>query len=323
MKVPNEEQKAKSLELATRAFDCIAEEEYETALELSREIESYGYSAAFDIAAQAHVGLGERERAIETLERGVALIPHSWLNWQLLGNLRSDSGNYEGALKAYEGALNCTELWEDSIRMNQAILAIRMGEFELALQHLAKATDTDLRLKVTGIRVDALRHLGRLTEALDLSDQCLAGEWGEDAEEELGFLVTIRERIRLAMGVSPAEIRRESMEHVEQYGAHVSLLALIRDLDDRYSASAKYFSVAVQGSLGEGHPMADEADGFFIDYELVADNLEQALGMISEFEYLESMDFSLTIVESEVLEEQTDDPLGIYDWDERTYFVDD
>ena len=67
-------------------------------------------------------------------------------------------------------------MWEDSIRLNQAILASRCGDHEQALINLDVVRDPDLSLQVAGARMTALQGMGRLNEALSLAEACLSKE---------------------------------------------------------------------------------------------------------------------------------------------------
>src|SRR6266536_3597028 len=87
-------------ELAQQGYDLIQARQFDEALVLSGRLQEMRYSSGFEIAALALAGRGETERAVQILEEGVAKAPDVWLNWQLLGNYRSDMGLYDSALEA-------------------------------------------------------------------------------------------------------------------------------------------------------------------------------------------------------------------------------
>ncbi len=318
-----EARRKKSEDLAGRGFGFLREGDYEAALEVAKELEEIRYTAAFDIAAQALAGLGKLEKAVETLERGVKEAPDSWLNWQLLGNYRSDMGDFEGALDAYERALTCQGVWEDSIRLNQAILASRCGDHERSLIHLDMVRDPELSLQVTAAKMTALQDIGRLNEALSLADTCLSQEGEvEDEDETLAQIAAKQGRLRLTLGYASDDVRCFAMDALETFHSNSDLLALIRDIDGRYSDKAQYLRLLVDGCLHDGHPLRQETKGYFVTYDVVAETQEQALGWVREFEDADNSEIMLRIEESEVLEERPDDPMGIYWRSDRCYYGD-
>src|SRR5262245_15132035 len=139
----------------------LAEGSYREALGVARELEEKRYSGAFDLAAQAHAALGELPQAIEVLERGVAAAPDVWLNWQLLGNLRSDAGKFDEAAEAYERALGCEAVWASAVRLNQAILAERRDRFSEALDFIDRVQDAELEIPKADVKARLLVEAGR------------------------------------------------------------------------------------------------------------------------------------------------------------------
>jgi len=300
-------------ELADRGFECLREGDYEAAIEIAKELEELRHTAAYDIGAKAYAGLDDLEKAIETLERGLAKAPDCWLNWQLLGNYRSDMGNYEMAADAYERGLACSEVWEDSIRLNQAVLASRRGEHVQALRLLDTIEDASLSLQVASSRVAALWCTGRVDEALSLADECLNNEWEADfAPEYLASIAADRGRIYLERGVTPDEVRCSAMDATKEFGSHSDLLALIRDIDGRYNAKAQYFRLLVHGGVPDDHALSSELKGYYVTYDVVAETVEQALEFVREFENAEISPADLSVEESKVLEQRPEDPMGVY-----------
>ncbi|MCK5743065.1 MAG: hypothetical protein KAH48_12700, partial [Chlorobi bacterium] len=86
---------------------------------------------------------------------------------------------------------------------------------------------------------------------------------------------------------------------------------LLRDIRNEYSKDSKYFLVEVKGTL---YVMMDEEEKeelFFAVYAVVADNQEEALSIIKEFERPEVRN-SLEIFTAQIAEPTTDLPKGIY-----------
>jgi tetratricopeptide (TPR) repeat protein len=321
--VVDDERRKRSEELADTGFALIREGNYEEALGIAGELEELRFSAAFDIAAQAHSGLGDLQKAVETLERGVAKAPTCWLNWELLGSCRSDMGDYSGAEGAYEQALTCPAPSEDSIRLNQAILANRRGNHAQALNYLDMVGEPGLSLRAAVARITALEGMGRIDEALSVADACLAKEWEEeDVSEWLSYIAASQGRMRLGKGCSPNSVRRSAMNALEEFGSDGDLLALIRDIDGCYSTEAQYFRLLIHAKVAADQSMHQEAKGYFVSYDVVAETPERALVWVQEFECADSVPATLCIEEEEVLEERPGDPMGVYWRSGRCYYMD-
>src|SRR5262245_38065397 len=98
-------QRRRSEQLDKEARELLADDDFEGALRIAEQLETLRYTAAFEIAALAHAGMDDLEKAVAVLERGLALAPDVWVNWQLLGNYLSDLDRYEAAQSAFARAL--------------------------------------------------------------------------------------------------------------------------------------------------------------------------------------------------------------------------
>jgi tetratricopeptide (TPR) repeat protein len=308
-------------QLSGKGFQCLEDGQYEEALIIANRLEELRYSAAFDIRAQAYHGLKKLDKAIESLERGVEIAPNAWLNWQLLGNYRSDNGEFEEAEKAYQRALLCPNVIEDQIQLNMAILSGRRNDHVQALAHLKAVKDPELALHVESTRMSALYHLGKLDEALAVADNCLNREWGENTDASpLVAIATLRERIRLEQGETKENVRRDVMKALPRFGFDQSMLALIRDIDELFSPQAKYFRLMVHAHLHKDHPRYQEVKGYLVNYGIVEETPERALNWVREFESFDDEASDLQIQELETLEKRPEDHLGVYWRTGRCYY---
>ncbi len=307
--------------LADKGFAYLRDGDYDEALMIAKKLEELRYTAAFDIAAQAHAGLGNLEKAVEVLERGVTEEPDCWLNWQLLGNYRSYIGDYDPAAEAYDRALRCPDSWQDSVRLNQAILAVKRDENEEALRFLEKVKDPKLTLRAAYTNVSALHRLGRLDEALTLADVHLDRDRDAgDDEESLAGITASRGRIRIEQSAPSDEVRLTTMDALEEYWCSGELLARVRDIDGCYSRKSQYFRLLIHVRIPADHPSYQEVKGYFITYDVVAETPDNALKWVREFEQIDKSLGTLCIEESDVLEERPDDPMGVYWRTGRSYY---
>ncbi len=313
----------KTEKLADQGFLCLKEERFDEALKISNRLEKLRYTAAFDIGAQAYCALGEMDKAIETLRRGVEVEPNCWLNLQLLGNYLSDIEEYDEADTTYNQALKCDGVWEDSIRLNQAILANRQGNHDKALSITEQMTDEELQPHVAEIKVAAYRGNGRIDEAIELADASIQ-KWqdDEDAGEIIGHLAASIGRMWLQKGKARSEVRNWALNSLDGFEYNGMLLALIRDIDDKYSEGAQYFRILADCMIPVTHPSYRDAVGYFITYHVVADTVDESLEIIREFED-EDFRMNLRIEESEILEPRPDSPKGVYWYSERGFYESD
>jgi tetratricopeptide (TPR) repeat protein len=274
-------------ELSNQGFQCLELQDYQGALEIASRLEEHRSTAAFEIAALALAGDGQLEKAVETLERGVGFAPDVWLNWQLLGNYCSDLGQMDRARIAYQCALDCPHVSEFSVRLNQAILEGRDGQFETAMNKLAEAE-------------------------------------GSKDPESLGSLIeATRGWLALKQGSPSAAVVSGAISALEQHGDHPELFRLIRDAHDTSSERAKYFRILVHAEIPATHTFADKGVGFFSTYDVVDESVEQAMRWIERLENADGGDLILSSESAELLAKRPDDPFGVYLRTARSFYLTD
>ncbi len=287
----------------------IKEGDFEEALKTSQRLERECHSAAFEIGALAHAGLENTEAAIKLLRKGVQLAPGVWVNWQLLGNMLSDEGDFEAAEDSFRDALRCEDPWIDSIRLNQAILKARIGKYEEALIELAQIEDEDLQFEVAAARVNTLSHLDLKAEALQVAQSVLKGKALTASDEDAWFYIAVLElRLRFEAGLDPEEVRKEALALLRADSDNDEALALIRDTRGERSRDCRYLRLVLNGNNSE------EAEGFvnfYVAYDVVAESSEDALSYVEEIEALNGFDL-LEVENCEVLAKRTKDPKGVY-----------
>ena len=275
---PNDETQQQTEALANQGYEFLDEEEYEKALEVARKLEELHYTAAFEIAALAHDGMGNLDEAVRVLHRGVDVAPDCWPNWQLLGNYLSDLERYEEAEASYEQALQCKKVWEPSIRLNQAILAGRRDQYEKALELLEHVDSPELALRVAEHQIVNLNHLGRTDEALTQATQVLAeNRDNEEQRESLGRIAATLGQIRRAAGDDKEELRAFALTWLEVDPISESLFELLRDLDGLFADAVQYYWLFLHAELPADHPLAADVAGYFVSYGVIAESAQEAL----------------------------------------------
>ena len=157
--------------LMDRGWELLRQNNPQEALKVGERLEAMRYSGAFEIQALALCDLNRRREALAVLESALEIVPGDWLLWQLLGNYRSDEGDYERAFAAYERALGC-DGDPVHVQYNYANALTRAGRWSEALEKLenlsaADVEDSDPELAgyIVGLHEQALRELERDEEA--------------------------------------------------------------------------------------------------------------------------------------------------------------
>jgi tetratricopeptide (TPR) repeat protein len=308
--------------LADKGYALINDGEFDKALAVADELRALRYTAEFEIAALAYAGKGELDRAVATLEEGVSLAPDVWLNWQLLGNYRSDLGRYAEAAEAYDRALECTEVDRSSVRLNQAVLANRVGEHARTLSLLDDVDDPSLADRAASVRVGALFEMGRLNEAEQLANDALGRVTGsaESCDSVIFACLTADlAQIRLQRGADREQVRAFAVDALHQALADKRLLRLIREIDDERSSAAQLFRMVVHVGAADESSWPDDTQGFYATYGVIADTGDEALGFIRSI-VEPNMAARMTVEDADVLEPAPGELKGVVFASGRMYY---
>jgi tetratricopeptide (TPR) repeat protein len=297
--------------LTKKGYQYVDEGEYEKALEIAKKLEKLRFSSTFEIAGLAYAGLDNLEEAVNVLKEGVEAAPDVWSNWQLLGNYLSDLEHFEEAEKVYQHALKCPEVDKSSIALNQAILASRMDRFDKTLELLRGVVDEDLFVHKKEVEIIALEGKGQIDRAFALAVETLNLVPLQDKNEEtLGRIAARACRLRLAKGEDKAIVRNVAIEALDVYFNHTELFAVICEIDNLYSKEACNYRLLVNNRFPEPHPYFQYYAGYYVNYHVIADSLEEAETYMKEFENRISPHAS--IEEFEKLEPCPDAPKGVF-----------
>lgn len=317
MKLFDGSQRKRAEKLAQKGYDLVEAGEFDQALEVAGELDRLQYSAGFEIAALAHAGKGDLAAAVRVLEEGVEKAPDAWLNWQLLGNYRSDLKLSAEAGRAYGRALECPGVSRSSVRLNQAILAKRTGDHSAALRLAGEVDDPELKLWAASVRVETLAAMGERQEAERLGLQALSEAGGDADANRLGSIAATVARIRLERGDPKGDVRAFAVQGLEWEPGNADLLTIIRNIDGLYSETAQYYRLLIRGDIPEDGPMAGEAEGFYSNWHVVADSPEEAVDLIRTIDHPAAF---LSVEEWEVVEARPRDLKGVYWRSGRVYF---
>lgn len=323
MASPNEEIQQRTKALVNQGSEHLRAKEFQKALDVARELEALRCFTAFELAALAHDAMGSRDEAVDALRRGVEADSEVWSDWQLLGNSFSDLDRIEEAEAAYEQALRCKDVWTDSVRLNQAVLASRRERFDEALELLGQVVDVQLRFHATEHRINILRRLDRTDEAAAMAEAILEEEHGKEGDgESLARTAAMLGRIHLEQGRDRTRLRERILKWMDQYRRDCSpLMAVLRDVDGLWSDRARSFKLTVNVTFPDDHLLRAESAGFYVVCDVVADDVDEALYFVRR---LEADDLGETFEIDQHRESDVDPQLlkGVYWRSGRVFYKD-
>ena len=292
----------KVTKLLDEGFDALQEGRYEEALSAANGLEGFKHTASYELGALALRALEREEEALARLERGVAKAPTVWLLWNLLGNMRSDAEDYEGAFTAWDSGLACEGCDAGSLRLNKAIALGRVdrGDEGLAELDLIDESDPLFGAHVQGSRAHILGMLGRHDERIEaartgidaLGDDPHAAEPQLFAELALGLH---------ASGGDQAEALGAAWEAVLSDRTSPQAAQAVREVEGIEEDELVLMHLMVRGLWFETLDKGQPTPMFFTAYTVVARDLDDALELIKRFEP-EPVRDSLEIEDSSILD---------------------
>lgn len=304
--------------LMAKGFDLLEDQDFEGAVEIGAQLQAKRHSSAFEILALAHTGLGNTERAVEVLEDGTEKAPDVWALWQLLGNARSELERYDKGHEAYRKALECSDVDKSSVHLNVSIALACEERFDEAIAAMSGIEDDEILLQAEALRYGIYNSQKKYDEVIDGGEKMLARLTAEDDDE-------VRATVQAHVGEAYWKDRNDKEKALElawtalgNCHALDEALWLIRAVEGQVSSKANYYRLLIGGDWHE--PDEDgEALGFFITYDVVADDVAEAMTFVRPFEP-EEVGESLQISESEVLEEHLTEPKGVYTYSGHSMF---
>lgn len=291
----------------------------EQALAIGRQLEERRYSGGFEIQALAYQDMGENKEAIRVLREGTERVPGLWLLWQILGNFLSDDGSFDEALKAYDTALDLPDADTVSLGFNRANVYWRMGRLdearEITQSLLAnpgfEELASDLKLYIHRAQIGILCDLRLYRDALaHFEGLQRPEEWSEFPSEVAGLEAKYAGALwhsGRAEDAKRAVARAIGLDKSNEEAQW--LLREMRRADEPLNSTS--YRLLIQGPWrAEVFPDVSAAAGFFTSYQVVAENLDEALAFVREFEPPEIRD-ALKIDEVEAQGPSTE-PKGVY-----------
>ncbi|MDH5764332.1 MAG: hypothetical protein OEZ51_15305 [Nitrospinota bacterium] len=307
--------------LMSEASRLLEEYEPEKALKIGKQLEKMRFSGAFEIQALAYADLDKKKKAIQVLEKGVKKAPDVWLLWQLLGNYYSDEGDLKKALTAFEKGLQTKQPDNVSLKYNYAIALQRQKKFKKAQGLISEILSDErypddieegLFLYIQGLRLSLLNDLKQYEETLKLFAE-LESIISQHENSQPSELSRIFDEVATAHWNLKNKDRSEAYlkKSIEYDKKNTSAQWLHREMhkEEDYS-HAKYFRLIIEGIWHTPFEGETNLPGFFTNYDVIANDEEEALEIIKYFEPPE-IHYSLKIADSEILKAPKQ-PKGVY-----------
>lgn len=303
-------------ELMEKAYEYLSESDPGRVKKIGRKLLKMKYSGGYEVLARAYEMEGRREEAIGVLEDGVKSVPNVWLLWQQLGNLYSDTGNFDKANQCYEKALTLPQVDQSQINFNKAISLHRQNRGDEALAALEQIESDELHWPALALRVAIFNGIGQYQKAADLAkhliERILESEelFGQFTIELAGLLTELGNALLNGPkdSISARACYLQALRYVKDFQY---AFAMLRQIYGQVSPDARHFRVVVRGHWHEPIEEGASAPEFISTFELVADNLDEAMAQIRELEP-EQVEPSLKIVDFQDVGPSPDDLKGVY-----------
>lgn len=293
--------------LITEAEEALLEGKFDRAQRAAEQVIAQRYSYGFELLARIHAQRDNLPRAIAVLQEGVAKAPRAWQLWVLLGEYRSDHGDSDGALAAFDAALEIDGVDADEVHVNAAIAHDRAGRAEDALMrlHEVRGANDETAIAAARIRAAILLEQERPEAAAAAAKAGLARVNEDSTASDVAALHASLAKAAFLKDDSDTALHH-AWEAVALDACEETALWLIREMEAEYSANAKHYRVIIHGRDEDF-----DADGFWRKYDVVADDEEEAMKYIRRVEPEHIRD-SLRLDEAEIVEAATDQPKGVY-----------
>jgi len=293
--------------LIAEAETALLEGKYDTAQRAAEKVIARRYSYGFELLARVHAQRNNLPRAIAVLQEGVRKAPRAWQLWMLLGEYRSDHGDYDGALAAFDKALSIDGVDADEAHIHAATAHDRAGRAEDALMrlHEVRGESDESAVAAARVRSSILLDQERPEAAAAAANAGLARVGDEMNAVDIAPLHAALAKAEWMKGNGDAALHH-AWEAVALDSAEETALWIIREIEGAYSSSAKHYRVIIHGR-DDGF----DADGFWRKYDVVADDEDEAMDFIRRVEP-EHIRPTLRMDEAQIIDTMPDQPKGVY-----------
>ena len=298
--------------LMKKAINHIDSFELKKAARIGKKLLEMRYTGGFEVLGLVYLKEGKIKKAINVLEKGVKKGPGVWLLWQLLGNSYSDNGQYKKALKSYSKAMKCPHRDKSSIYYNTALVYMRQGRYEDALNKCNDIKRKRMYAKTISLTLEIFNELKQFDECIALGEKSI--KESEFKQKDVVDWSSVHAEVARAYWEKSNDrdnALKYTMAAIDMDKANSNAMWLLREIENRRAKKSKYYRIIIEGKA-EGLEIEDEDTlCFYANYDVVAENRNEALDYIKRFEP-EAVRDSLKIEDCEVLKKKVKDPKGVY-----------
>lgn len=309
-------------ELAFEVEELIYNEEIDKAKEIANTLVAAGKEYGYQAMAMACWAEEDSEMAISWVEKGLAEHPNSWALPMQLGNIYSEAGKSKEAIRAYEKAGKAEGADVPLIELNKAAAFANAQDFDQALNILQNLKDTEKAIEAFSIKMTLLTELGRFELVNEIAEEELGELPLPKDENQAAIMSEICTNIAKAIWFSDEneEAIKHYVDQAKEYDrTNANICWLQREMDPEFSDDSVVFSLIVEGKTqkaAEGiHPDTKEKiqiKRFQNSYMAIADSEEEALEYIFAYEADFVEKGTLKVMDSEQMENEDDEPKGLY-----------
>ena len=318
--------------LAFEAEDLINEGELDEARKIGQDLIDAGKEYGFQVMAMADQVEENIDAALKWVEKGMMAHPDSWTLGMTKGNLYSESGKVKDAVLAYNIAARKEGADKSLIEINKAAAYANAQDFDNALNTLQGLKDSDKAIEAFEVKMSLLSDIGQFDMMLEIVEEELAELPVPSDKTQAMIMSEICTHIAKAFWFTDEDeeaIKHYLMQAKEYDRTNSNICWLQREMDPVFSDDSYGYSMIVEGRSQKGveaiHPESREkilVTRFQNNYIAIADSEEEALEYIYAYESDVIEAGSLTVVEVETIENEEDEPKGLYMLGEMDWMLD-
>lgn len=196
--------------LIEEAEDALADGDLKAAKKAGEALVAARHTYGFEVLARVEQQRGDFAAAIRQIEEGIAKAPRAWPLRLVAGELHSDSGDYDAALRAYDDALKIEGADADEIHVNAAIVLHRAGRYDDALARLDRAPgeSEESIFAAARIRADIFNILERPDDAIAAAEEGLKRVTDDVPTSDVAELYAAMAKSALMKGDRDEALRR-------------------------------------------------------------------------------------------------------------------
>lgn len=315
--------------LMDEAFELIECCESKKALKIADKLEKLRYTGAFEVRALAYAEMERLDKAIKVLEEGVKKAPNVWRLWNLLGNYNSDKGKYKQAIDAFKNGLKCEYNDEVTILYNYALVLRRnkqskeaFSKIKEGLQHSEfKEASNSIKLLSYSLYLGLLNEFKKYNEVVKYSKELnFSSSVKNECNTQWSSILYELAFAYWKLGQNK-ELNQNLNQSIEFHKHNKDSQWLLRELgkNEDYSNS-KYYRILLEGVWYQPFEGEKKKPGFYTSYDVVSDDLDEAMEFIKKFESKE-VHASLKIekIQTKRVKKQ---PKGVYSTSGYSFYFD-